>query len=76
MDNGCVKGVIDRFEGRFALVETTGGFKKIERAKLPDGAREGAHIMIGQDGIRLDKPAEEAAKKRIRALLMDIKRQE
>lgn len=56
-----MKGIIDRFEGKFALVELEdGGFIEIEIAKLPKEACEGDAIIIEEE-ITLD---EEETKKR------------
>ena len=45
-------GIIDRFEGGFAVVETDSGFVNIPTDSLPAGAGEGsrASIRTGQPG--------------------------
>ncbi|KAB3534469.1 DUF3006 domain-containing protein [Alkaliphilus pronyensis] len=55
------KGIIDRFEGRFAVVEIEGQFKNIERGNLPPHAKEGDVILM--DGKRIKIDSEETKKR-------------
>lgn len=56
-----MKGVIDRFEGLFAvIVLDSGDVTDIERSKIPEGAKEGDVVVIG-DSIYIDR---EETKKR------------
>ena len=52
--------VIDRFEGDFAVVETSKGMVSIPRADLPPGAKEGDSLKIS-----IDAGATEERQKRI-----------
>ncbi len=45
------KGVIDRFEGEFALVETDEGVLQIAKIRLPEGVKEGDCVIIDGDQI-------------------------
>ena len=38
--------IIDRFEGDFAIVETSDGMVNIPKADLPDGVKEGDVLTI------------------------------
>lgn len=67
-----IPGVIDRFEGTFAVVKTGSGFMRILKSKLPPHAREGAHILIGENGITLDEEKTRAALEKAAALLKDL----
>ena len=42
--------IIDRFEGDFAVVETSAGMIGIPVADLPEGAKEGDALVIQVDG--------------------------
>jgi hypothetical protein len=64
-ENLSVMLIIDRFEGDFAVVETSsGGFVNIPRADLPAAAREGDVLVIG-----LNKTETEERKERIDGLM-------
>jgi hypothetical protein len=44
--------VIDRFEGNFAVCESdSGDFIEIDKARLPEGVREGATIAVDNKGL-------------------------
>lgn len=61
-----MKGIIDRFEGNYALVELeNGNFSEIEIAKLPKEACEGDVIII-EDEITLDVAESEKRREEIR----------
>lgn len=65
--------VIDRFEEELAICENDNKETvAIEKAKLPDSAREGDVIQF-QDSIwQLDTKETEARRKRIRKKMMDL----
>lgn len=66
-------GVVDRFEGRFAFIETGSGIIRIPKEKLPAGVREGTHIIICGRNIAVDADATSAAQKKAAALLKGLK---
>ena len=41
--------VLDRFEGDFAVIETTNGMVSIPKAELPEDAIEGSILRIAVD---------------------------
>jgi len=56
-----MKGIIDRFEGKYAVVETESkAMKYIEASLLPPGAKEGDAIVSVEGKWQLD--TEETAK--------------
>lgn len=71
--------IIDRFEGIYAICEeqTAGKAKKkkdlhffgIELTELPEGAKEGDVLVIGDDGVlKLDAAATKARREKIQKL--------
>ncbi|KAB3529079.1 DUF3006 domain-containing protein [Alkaliphilus serpentinus] len=58
------RGIIDRFEGVYAIVEIDGAFERIDMKKLPSNAKEGDVIIINPISITLDKA--ETLKRRIK----------
>ncbi len=65
-----MKGVIDRFEGEFAVVETDGGFVNVPKAKLPAEAKECA--VINLDSFLVDNGAEAERTKKIRGMMDEL----
>jgi len=59
--------LIDRFEGDFAVVETSNGFINIPRADIPTDAKEGDVLVLG-----LDKNETEERKKRIDGMMNSL----
>ena len=58
---------IDRFEGDFAVVETTNGFINIPRSDVPANANEGDVLVLS-----LDTNETEARKKRIEGMMDNL----
>ena len=56
--------IIDRFEGDFAVVETSKGFINISRIDIPVTASEGDILVLS-----LDESETEARKKRIEGMM-------
>ena len=63
-----IRLIIDRFEGDFAVCEgPEQETVEIERARLPEGAREGDVVVLGGSGeVELDRGAAEERRQRIR----------
>jgi len=59
--------VIDRFEGDFAIVETSAGMIQIPKADLPASAAEGDIVNMQVDGAATVKRS-----KRINALMDEL----
>ena len=62
--------VIDRFEGRFAVLEAENGeFTGVERARLPDQAQEGSVVVHELGSLRLDQQATQERRAQMREKL-------
>ena len=59
--------IIDRFEGDFAVVETSNGMINIPMADIPDNAKEGDVLTI-----RLDETAAAGRKQKIDKMMNDL----
>jgi hypothetical protein len=59
--------IIDRFEGDFAVVETSDGFINIPRIDIPNNSREGDVLIVG-----VDKDESDARKKRIGSMMNSL----
>lgn len=80
-DKETLKGVIDRFEGDWAVIELDGESepRNVSRKLVPKRAKEGDYLQFEvQDGqiirVQPDKAATEAAKKRIQNKLEKLRR--
>ncbi|MDN5330834.1 MAG: hypothetical protein PWP45_59 [Tepidanaerobacteraceae bacterium] len=61
------KGILDRFEGDFAVIETFDGMTmNIKKRFLPENAREGD--VIDLDDLSIDEPLTRQRKEKIRKL--------
>jgi len=59
--------IIDRFEGDFALIETSNGMVNISKNELPANAKEGDVLTLG-----IDENESVARKKRIDGMMSSI----
>lgn len=67
-----MRGVIDRFEGEFAVVELdTREIKNIKREIIPKNAKEGDVLNIGEN-ITIDYEEAEKRKKEIESMMEDL----
>lgn len=67
------KAVIDRFEGEWAVCEAPDRkMFNLERARLPEGAREGDVLVICGDEICIDRSETEKRKQEIEELAEDL----
>ena len=67
-----MKGIIDRMEDKYAVVETENGRMHLSVDLLPEGAKEGSHLILEGDQIRLDSEGERALRARIQQLSDEI----
>ena len=68
-----MKGIIDRFEEEYAVVELSdGSFKEIKRIYLPMEIREGDCINIIDTQITLDLEESKKRRDRIKNLMEDL----
>ena len=82
-DNMILTGVIDRFEGDWAVIEVADEpeLRNVPKQLLPRGAKEGDHLQLElEDGrvirVQLDPEATENARKRIQDKLDRLRRGE
>lgn len=67
-----VKGIIDRFEGKYAVVELQDRrMINIDKAQLPEGSKEGIVINISES-ITIDIEETKKRKKEIEELTKDL----
>lgn len=68
-----MKGIIDRFEEEYAVVELSdGSFKEIKRIYLPRETKEGDFINIIGTQITLDLEESKKRRDRINNLMEDL----
>lgn len=68
-----MRGIIDRFENKFAVVELDDkSLININISKIPKSAKEGDVIFINKDGISLDLNETKKIKKEIAHLMNEL----
>lgn len=50
-----IKGIIDRFENEYAIIEIEGTPKVVERSDIPSEAREGDVMVFSRNTWTIDK---------------------
>ena len=67
------QGIIDRFEGKIAVVEIDGGdMKDFRQSSLPKGAKVGDMLIIDGDTITVSKEGTRKLKKEIDDLMDEL----
>ena len=66
------KGIIDRFEGDCAVVESEGVMNNIKRIDIPAEAREGDVIIFDNSRWKIDRQATEKLKLEIQKLAEEL----
>ncbi|MGM9957309.1 MAG: DUF3006 domain-containing protein [Peribacillus sp.] len=67
------QGIIDRFEGKIAVVEIDGGdMKDLPKSALPEGAKVGDMLIIDGDTITVSKEGTRKLKKEIDDLMDEL----
>lgn len=68
-----MKGIIDRFENKFAVVELDDkSFININTSEIPKSAKEGDVIFVNKDGISLDLDETKKLKKEVTDLMNEL----
>ncbi|SFE90486.1 Protein of unknown function [Bacillus sp. OV194] len=67
-----VKGIIDRFEGEYAVIEIGNETKDILKSSLPKQAKVGDVIYFKGDQIVVDKEETEKLRKEIEDLMDEV----
>ncbi|QUL57598.1 DUF3006 domain-containing protein [Paenibacillus tritici] len=66
------KGIIDRFEGDFAVVEFNGETEDILRSELPAEAKIGDTLIFEEDSVTIDKADTTKRKNEIQNLMDEV----
>jgi len=66
------KGIIDRFEGDYAVVEIEGVTTNINRSDIPPDAREGDVIMSDKSQWKIDRQTTDKLKQEVQKLADDL----
>jgi hypothetical protein len=68
------KGIIDRFEGDYAIIEMDGVMKQVKRTDLPADAREGDSLVFieSENQWQIDRKATDQLKDEIRELADEV----
>lgn len=66
------KGIIDRFEEEFVVIEIDGKIEDYPRHSIPSEAEVGDVLIIDGDVITIDKDETEKRRKRISKLMVDL----
>ncbi|GGG13905.1 hypothetical protein GCM10010912_67900 [Paenibacillus albidus] len=63
------KGIIDRFEGDFAVVEFNGQTEDLLKSDLPEDAKAGDTLIFEDGNVIIDKEGTASRKKEINELM-------
>lgn len=66
------KGIIDRFEGNFAVVEFDGDTEDILKSEIPAEAKAGDTLIFEDGTVRVDKADTAKRKKEIDDLMDEL----
>ncbi len=66
------RGIIDRFEGQYAVIEFGRVCMNVEKVLLPANAEVGDSVTLKNDVYKLDKEATKQREKEIQALMDDV----
>lgn len=66
------KGIIDRFEGDYAVIEFDGKTEDIHRAELPAEIKAGDSIIFEEDRIMIDTEDNASRKEEIDNLMDEL----
>ncbi len=67
-----MQGIIDRFEGEYAIVEIAGKMNSIKRSDIPAEAREGDLLVFNNNGWIIDREGTVKLKKEIQELVDEL----
>ncbi|MBM7691647.1 hypothetical protein JOC77_001054 [Peribacillus deserti] len=67
-----IKGIIDRFEGNFVVVEFNGGLNDFPRDIFPKEATSGDVVEITSKNVKVLKGETEILRKEIEDLMNDV----
>lgn len=67
--------IIDRFEGKYAVLETENGMKNVLRDMLPEEAREGDVVELKNGAYTINKKAAEKRRRELRKKLKKLQKE-
>ncbi|MCK6259554.1 DUF3006 domain-containing protein [Fictibacillus sp. KIGAM418] len=67
-----IKGIIDRFEGEYVVVEINGYTKDYLRSTFPKQAKPGDVVFIEKDKVTIDNNETDKLRKEIEDLMDDV----
>jgi Protein of unknown function (DUF3006) len=67
-----MRGIIDRFEGDFVVVEIDGKTRDVERYLFPSDAKPGDAVIIEGTKITIDREKTEKLRKEIEELMNEV----
>ena len=66
------KGIIDRFEGEYAVVEFDGRTEDVLRSELPAGVKPGDTLIFEDGKVMIDTEATASRKEEIDSLMDEL----
>ena len=67
--------IIDRFEGKYAVLETENDMKNVLRDMLPEEAREGDVVELKNGAYTINKKAAEKRRRELREKLKKLQKE-
>ena len=67
--------IIDRFEEKYAVLETENGMKNVLRDMLPEEAREGDVVELKNGAYTINKKAAEKRRRELREKLKKLQKE-
>lgn len=67
-----IKGIIDRIEGDFVIVEIDGKTKEYPKLLFPRDVFEGDVVIIDDNNVTIDKVETKSRKEHIKKLMNDV----
>lgn len=67
--------IIDRFEGKYAVLETENGMKNVLRDMLPEEACEGDVVELKNGAYTINKKAAEKRRRELREKLKKLQKE-
>ena len=67
-----MRGIIDRFEGEFVVVEIEGVTKDFPKSIFPTEAKPGDVVLLSDKGVSIQNEETEKLRKEIEQLMADV----
>ncbi|KWX77019.1 pyruvate kinase [Paenibacillus riograndensis] len=66
------KGIVDRFEGKYAVIEFDGKTEDVQKSELPAEAKSGDTLIFEDGNVIIDKEDTASRKKEIEDLVEEL----